>query len=93
MRGISAAVNRAHAETKGVCVVLENVAGQGNSVGHSFEQLKFMIDLVDDKTRIGVCLDTCHLFAAGTILRMPLDFAQPYNMRLRVAHERPGQLW
>lgn len=38
---------------------------QGNSVGHSFEQLRFMIDLVEDKTRIGVCLDTCHLFAAG----------------------------
>ena len=34
-------------------------------MGHTFEQLKFMIDLVDDKSRIGVCLDTCHLFAAG----------------------------
>ncbi|KAK9833338.1 hypothetical protein WJX81_007877 [Elliptochloris bilobata] len=65
MRGISAAINRALAETRGVCVVLENVAGQGSSVGHSFEQLKFMIELVDDKSRIGVCLDTCHLFAAG----------------------------
>ena len=34
-------------------------------MGHTFEQLKFMIDLVDDKSRVGVCLDTCHLFAAG----------------------------
>ena len=41
---------------------------QGSSVGHTFEQLKFMIDLVDDKSRIGVCLDTCHLFAAGVPL-------------------------
>lgn len=41
---------------------------QGSTVGHTFEQLKFMIDLVDDKSRIGVCLDTCHLFAAGVPL-------------------------
>ena len=44
---------------------------QGSSVGHTFEQLKFMIDLVDDKSRIGVCLDTCHLFAAGVPMTIP----------------------
>jgi deoxyribonuclease-4 len=38
---------------------------QGNSVGHSFEQLRYIMDRVQDKSRIGVCLDTCHLFAAG----------------------------
>ena len=38
---------------------------QGNSVGHSFEQLRYIMDRVEDKSRIGVCLDTCHLFAAG----------------------------
>lgn len=41
------------------------IRAQGSTVGHTFEQLRFMIDLVDDKSRIGVCLDTCHLFAAG----------------------------
>ena len=44
------------------------MCAQGSSVGHTFEQLKFMIDLVEDKSRIGVCLDTCHLFAAGVPL-------------------------
>ena len=38
---------------------------QGSSVGHSFEQLRFMVDNVHDQSRIGVCLDTCHMFAAG----------------------------
>ena len=38
---------------------------QGSSVGHSFEQLRFMVDAVHDRSRIGVCLDTCHMFAAG----------------------------
>ncbi len=38
---------------------------QGSSVGHSFEQLRFMVDAVHDRSRVGVCLDTCHMFAAG----------------------------
>ncbi|MGA3051481.1 MAG: deoxyribonuclease IV [Chitinispirillaceae bacterium] len=69
MRQIAEAVNRAHKETEGVTVVFENTAGQGSNVGHSFEQIAFMIGLVADKSRVGFCLDTCHAFAAGYDLR------------------------
>jgi deoxyribonuclease-4 len=69
MLQIADAVNRAHRETEGVTVVLENTAGQGSSVGRSFEQLAFLISHVSDKSRIGFCFDTCHAFAAGYDLR------------------------
>ncbi len=46
-------------------VCLETMAGQGNNVGYKFEHLKFIIDQIKDKNRIGVCFDTCHVFAAG----------------------------
>jgi deoxyribonuclease-4 len=62
---IADAVNRALAVTRGVTVVLENTAGQGTSVGYRFEHLGTIIDKVEDKTRIGICIDTCHAFAAG----------------------------
>ena len=44
---------------------IENTAGQGTNMGHKFEQIRFMIDNVDDKSRVGVCIDTCHVFTAG----------------------------
>ena len=46
-------------------VVVENMCGQGHTIGGRFEELKAIIDRVEDKSRIGVCLDTCHAFAAG----------------------------
>jgi deoxyribonuclease-4 len=55
--------------THGVTAVIENTAGQGGCVGHSFEQIARLIAHVRDKSRVGVCLDTCHLFAAGHDLR------------------------
>ncbi|TCD66811.1 hypothetical protein EIP91_000947 [Steccherinum ochraceum] len=66
---IAECVNKAHKETSFITVVLENMAGAGNIIGSSFEQLKLIIDHVEDKSRIGVCLDTCHLFAAGYDIR------------------------
>ncbi|MDE6772096.1 MAG: deoxyribonuclease IV [Muribaculaceae bacterium] len=51
--------------SEGVTAVLENTAGQGSNLGHSFEQLAHIIDKVEDKSRIGVCIDTCHAFSAG----------------------------
>ena len=65
---ISQALNKAHLETRNVITVLENSAGQGFSLGAKFEELKAIIDSVDEKSRVGVCLDTCHLFAAGYVL-------------------------
>ncbi|KAK9816638.1 hypothetical protein WJX72_003128 [[Myrmecia] bisecta] len=65
MDRIAAHINKAHAATDKVIVVLENTAGQGKSVGHKFAHLRYIIDRVQDKARIGVCIDTCHAFAAG----------------------------
>lgn len=62
-------INEAHAKTKSIITVLENTAGQGSSLGHNFEQLRKVIDHIKDKNRVGVCLDTCHMFAAGYDLR------------------------
>lgn len=56
-------------KSSGVTTVLENTAGQGSNLGNSFSDLAAIIDLIEDKGRVGVCLDTCHLFAAGYDLR------------------------
>ncbi|MCU0822009.1 MAG: deoxyribonuclease IV [Spirochaetes bacterium] len=66
---IADSINSAHGKTAGVTAVIENTAGQGTSVGHSFEQIAFIIKKVKDKKRVGVCFDTCHAFAAGYDLR------------------------
>jgi deoxyribonuclease-4 len=62
---IAESINEVLEYTKGVTAVIENTAGQGSAIGHRFEQLRQIIDLVDDKSRVGVCFDTCHGFAAG----------------------------
>jgi deoxyribonuclease-4 len=62
---IAGSINLALDQTKGVTAVIENTAGQGSNLGYAFEQIRFIIDHVDDKSRVGVCLDTCHSFAAG----------------------------
>ena len=71
---LAKALNRAHLATKTVVPVLETMAGGGNVIGSTFEDLRDIIALIDDKTRIGVCLDTCHVFAAGYDLRTPTVF-------------------
>lgn len=62
---VAESINIALRATKGVTAVIENTAGQGSNVGFAFWQLKRIIDGVEDKSRVGVCLDTCHSFAAG----------------------------
>lgn len=62
---IAASINEALAVTTGVTAVIENTAGQGTNMGFAFEHLAAIIDQVEDKSRVGVCLDTCHTFAAG----------------------------
>ncbi|KAL9033303.1 MAG: hypothetical protein Q9180_006015, partial [Flavoplaca navasiana] len=71
---IASALNRAHASTTTVTPLLETMAGSGNVIGSTFDDLASIISLVNDKSRIGVCLDTCHLFAAGYDLRTPTAF-------------------
>ncbi|MGI2257764.1 deoxyribonuclease IV [Shewanella sp. GXUN23E] len=69
LRRISDSINLALEATPGVAAVIENTAGQGSNLGYSFEQLAQIIHYVEDKSRVGICLDTCHLFAAGYDLR------------------------
>lgn len=76
MDRIAEQINKAHTETNSVVVVLENMAGAGGSVGHKFEYLRHIIDKVKDKARVGVCLDTCHLFAGGYDVSSPEAFEQ-----------------
>jgi len=52
-----------------VKLVIENTAGQGSNMGYKFEHLGYIIDKIEDKSRVGVCLDTCHTFTAGYDLR------------------------
>jgi deoxyribonuclease-4 len=66
---IAESVNTVLDKTEGVTIVLETTAGQGSSVGWRFEHLAEIIDRVEDKARIGVCVDTCHIFAAGYDIR------------------------
>ena len=62
---IAESINIALEKTKGVTAVIENTAGQGSNLGNEFWHLKYIIDRVEDKTRVGVCLDPCHTFTAG----------------------------
>lgn len=71
IKRIAKAINNTHEKTPGfkVLTLLENAAGQGSTVGHRFEHLSAIMELVTDKKRIGVCFDTQHAFAAGYDLR------------------------
>lgn len=62
---IAESINITLEKTKGVTAVIENTAGQGSNLGNEFWHLKYIIDRVEDKSRVGVCLDTCHTFTAG----------------------------
>ncbi len=69
LRRIAESINLALDRTHGVTAVIENTAGQGSNLGYAFEQLAEIIHAVEDKSRVGVCIDTCHAFAAGYDLR------------------------
>lgn len=77
---IAESINITLEETSGVTAVLENVAGQGTNIGHSFEQLRTIIDRVDDKSRIGVCIDSCHAYSAGYDLATPEGYDNTWRM-------------
>jgi len=66
---IAESINLTLDKTSGVAAVIENTAGQGSNVGYRFEHLAHIISKVEDKSRVGVCLDTCHAYAAGYDLR------------------------
>ncbi len=74
MKLIAESINIAISKTKNVKLVIENTAGQGSYLGYKFEHLSEIISLVDDKKRIGVCLDTCHLYASGYDISTAIKF-------------------
>ena len=71
LRKVAESINIALDKTQGVTAVIENTAGQGTNLGWQFEHLAAIIAQVDDKSRVGVCYDTCHAFAAGYDMRTP----------------------
>jgi len=62
---IAESINIVLEQTCGVKAVIENTAGQGSNLGFKFEHIAHIIDRITDKSRVGVCIDTCHTFAAG----------------------------
>ncbi len=79
LRTIAESINIALDKTQGVCAVIENTAGQGSNLGYSFEQIAYVIDRVEDKSRVGVCIDTCHAFAAGYDLKSESGFGETFE--------------
>lgn len=76
---IAESVNWALDQTEGVCAVLENTAGQGTNLGYTFEQLAYIIERVEDKSRVGVCLDTAHTLAAGYDIKTTSGFMETFR--------------
>lgn len=76
---IAESINIALDKTSGVTAVIENTAGQGSNIGYEFEHLAAIIDKVEDKTRVGVCIDTCHAVAAGYDLISAEGYEKSFN--------------
>jgi deoxyribonuclease IV len=78
---IAESINQAHLATKGykVSTMLEMTAGQGSAIGYRFEHLRKIIDLIDEKKRMSVCVDTAHLFAAGYDFRTDGTYEKTFN--------------
>lgn len=76
---IAESINRTLEQTVGVCAVIENTAGQGTNLGYTFEQIAAIIDRVDDKSRVGVCIDTAHTLAAGYDIKTEQGFMETFR--------------
>ena len=79
LRRIAESINMALDQTSGVTAVIENTAGQGSNVGFSFQHIAYIIDKVEDKSRVGVCLDTCHTYSAGYDLKTEEGYKQTWK--------------
>lgn len=76
---IAESINISLDQTEGVTAVIESTAGQGSNLGYEFGQIAHIIDKVEDKTRVGVCVDTCHTYSAGYDLRSEEGYAKTWN--------------
>lgn len=79
LQRVAESINIALDRTQGVTAVIENTAGQGSNVGYDFAHLAAIIDRVEDKSRVGVCIDTCHAFAAGYDLSTDEGFTRTWE--------------
>lgn len=79
LNNIAESMNRAIDITKDVKLVIENTAGQGSNLGYKFEHLAYIIDKIEDKSRVGVCIDTCHMFTAGYDIRTRETYDKTWN--------------
>jgi deoxyribonuclease-4 len=79
LRNMAQSLNIALDKTRFVTAVIENTAGQGTNLGYKFEQIKFLIDQIEDKSRVGVCIDTCHAYTSGYNLKTTEGFAGTFN--------------
>jgi len=79
LKRMAESINIVLGKTKGVTAVIENTAGQGTNLGHTFEQLRAIIDNVEDKSRVGVCIDTCHAFTSGYDVKSPDGFKKTFE--------------
>jgi len=77
---IAESVNIILDKTKGVIAVIENTAGQGTNLGHTFEQISYIIDRVEDKSRVGVCIDTCHAYTSGYDVKSAEGFRNTFEL-------------
>jgi len=79
LKTVGESINRALDQTAGVTAVIENTAGQGTNLGYSFEQIATIILHVEDKSRVGVCIDTCHACSAGYDLKSADGYRQTWE--------------
>ena len=79
LKRIAESINIVLGKTKEVTAVIENTAGQGTNMGHTFEQLMVIINNVEDKSRVGVCIDTCHAFTSGYDVKSPDGFKKTFE--------------
>lgn len=79
LRRVAESINMALDKTQGVMAVIENTAGQGSNVGFGFQHLASIIDRVEDKSRVGVCLDTCHTYSAGYDIKTEQGYAETFR--------------
>lgn len=79
LKRIAESINITLDKTEGVMAVIENTAGQGTNVGFSFEHIAAIIDKVEDKSRVGVCLDTCHTYSAGYDIKTEEGYKKTFS--------------
>jgi len=79
LKRIAESINIVLGKTKGVTAVIENTAGQGTNMGYKFEHLKEIIDNVEDKSRVGVCIDTCHAYTSGYDVKTAEGFKKTFE--------------